>query len=143
MTRITHEHLHRHLLEIQKDQEAQSALLNHMQREQDAHWLLLRRSFKKIGKLMTTAAELSAKADAALAALEANTNAIDGVEDFLSTVAIELKDVKKQLQDLIDAGNSPPELTEVGAKFDVLIGAIDAQAVKLAAVKNTPEDPND
>jgi chromosome segregation ATPase len=103
----------------------------------------LRRIKKELRKLMTTVPEVNAKLDAALAKLTANTDALKGISDYIAAVRVELAAVKQQLQDLIDAGNNPPELTEVVAKLDALDAGLDAQAVKEAAVVNTPDDPND
>lgn len=98
---------------------------------------------ERLRNIMTTVAEVSAKLDAAMAKLTANTDALKGISDYIAAVRVELAAVKKQLQDLIDAGNNPPELTEVVAKLDALDAGLDAQAVKQAAVTGTPDDPND
>ena len=92
MPRITHEHLHEHLLAIDrhltaigKDQDRQSEVLRKMQQEQDAQGLILRRTFRKVGKIMTIAEDL--------------TREIQETKDAVGVVAT-------RMQELIDQLNS-------------------------------------
>lgn len=128
-SRATHDELIKRLGHIHEHLVNQDELIHHLER--------------RIKRVMTTVAEVNAKLDEALAKLTANTDAFAGISQFIADVRIELAAVKQQLQDLIDAGNNPPELTEVAAKVDALIAATDAQALKEAAITGTPDDPTD
>ena len=116
---------------------------NELNRRLDHLHELMHRLIEKVDETMATVAEVNAKLDAAMAKLTANTDALKGISDYIAAVRVELAAVKQQLQDLIDAGTNPPELTEVVAKLDALDAGLDAQSVKEAAVTGTPDDPTD
>ena len=93
---------------------------------------------------MATVDEVKAKLDLAMQKLQANTDAFKGISQFIADVRAQLADVQQQLADLIAAGGgNPTALQEISDKVDAVIAATDDQAVKEAAITNTPDDPND
>jgi len=110
--RITHEHLHEHLLAIGKDQEAQSALLAQMKQEQDAQGLLLRRTFRKVGKIMTANENLAA--------------AIERVEGVGPSVIKALGELAKEIANLQNNTEAQAMADRLNAQADAIAAAVEA-----------------
>lgn len=106
MSRITLEHLHEHLLKIQQVQEV--------------HGLLLRRTFRKVGKIM--------------AALDTITAAVERIEGVEASVVKLITDLADEIR------NTSGDPAAVQALADRLTGSADRMAAAVAA--NPDPTPN-
>ncbi len=106
--------------------------------------LVLRREGVLINEgnqIMTLLDDVQAAEDKALAAIQANTNALGAVADAIKNKDAQIADLSAQLAAAIAAGADPAALQAIVDKANAIVAASDAQATAEAALTNTTPAP--
>lgn len=119
-------HLHDIAHETQQAQEAQAALL--------------RRTFRKVGKLMTTLAELNQMIDENSAKVQANTDALSAIKDLIDGLKAQITKIQADLDAAI-AANDPAAIQLAADNLRAMNEKLDAQKAAEDALLNTSPPP--
>jgi len=92
-----------------------------------------------LGKIMTAVDDLQAKANAVLAAVQADTNIDTAIAKIVDDNAQTIKTLQQQLA---DAGNDPAKLQQLSATMDAILQT-DLANGKIVADKVTANTPAD
>lgn len=91
--------------------------------------------------IMTLLDDVQAAEDKALAAIQANTNALGAVADAIKNKDAQIADLSAQLAAAIANGADPVVLQAIVDKANAIVSASDAQATAEAALTNTTPAP--
>lgn len=91
--------------------------------------------------IMTLLDDVQAAEDKALAAIQANTNALGAVADAIKNKDAQIADLTAQLAAAIANGADPATLQAIVDKGNAIVAASDAQATAEAALTGTAPAP--
>lgn len=92
---------------------------------------------QKVNAMSVDLAAIKAKEDAALAAIQANTNALGSIKTALDDKDATIADLTQKLNDAIAAGADPVALQAIADEAQAIVDASNNQATAEAALANT------